>query len=48
VSPKTVVWVELDGGEREVRVETAHCYPNEESVVFSKSRIRLRERGGRR
>jgi hypothetical protein len=46
--PKTVVWVGLDGGEREVRVETAHCYPNEESVVFSKSRIRLRERGGRR
>jgi hypothetical protein len=39
--PKTVVWAALDPDERSVRVETAHCYPNEGSVVFSESRIRL-------
>ena len=39
--PKTVVWVELDPDERRVRVETAHCYPNEQAIVFSTTRIEI-------
>jgi hypothetical protein len=40
-APKTVVWVGLDPDDRWVRVETAHCYPNEQSIVFSRSRIEI-------
>ena len=39
--PKTVVWVGLDPDERRVRVETAHCYPNEQAIVFSATRIEI-------
>ena len=38
--PKTVVWVRV-GSEDAVHVEAAHCYPNEETIVFSWSRIRV-------
>ena len=40
-SPKTIVWVGVDAGEHEIRVETAHCYPNEKAIVFSESRIEI-------
>lgn len=36
---KTVVWVGVDPDEKAVRVETAHCYPNEGTIVFSETRI---------
>ena len=31
----------MDAVEREIRVETAHCYPNEKAIVFSESRIEI-------
>jgi hypothetical protein len=37
--PKTVVWVEVAADERRLCVETAHCYPNEDTIVFSTTRI---------
>lgn len=39
--PQTVVWVGVQPGEREIHVETAHCYPNEQAIVFSQSRIEI-------
>lgn len=45
--PKTVVWVGVDADEREIRVETAHCYPNEQTIVFSATWIEI-ETGCRR
>ena len=38
-APKTLVWVSLDAAARRVRVETAHCYPNEGMIVFSETRV---------
>ena len=38
-APKTLVWVSLDAALQRVRVETAHCYPNEGTIVFSETRI---------
>ena len=41
LSPKTVVWVGIDPDERQIRVETAHCYPNEQTIVFSETQIEI-------
>ena len=37
--PRTLVCVSGGEPERGVRVETAHCYPNEDVVVFSQTRV---------
>ena len=44
-SPRTVVWVGVDGDERGICVETAHCYPNEQTIVFSETRIEIATEG---
>jgi hypothetical protein len=41
--PKTLVWAELGESRRSIYVESAHCYPNEGCVVFSKTRVTPRE-----
>ena len=40
-SPRTLVWVGLDPARRLLRAETAHSYPNEDTVVFSDTRVWL-------
>jgi hypothetical protein len=37
--PRTVVSVEVAADERRLRVETAHCYPNEDTIVFSRTDV---------
>ncbi len=39
VAPRTIVWARLDPGRDDIQVETAHCYPNEQTIVFSQTRI---------
>jgi hypothetical protein len=39
--PQTVVWVGVDPDEGGICVETAHCYPNEQTIVFSETRIEI-------
>lgn len=41
--PRTVVWAHLDPDLPRIRVETAHCYPNEGVIVFSQTRIAVAE-----
>ena len=43
-APKTVVWVRLEPSGLAVNVETAHSYPNEETIVFSSTRVSLEVR----
>ena len=43
-APKTVVWVRLEPSGLAVDVETAHSYPNEETIVFSSTRVSLEVR----
>ena len=38
-APKTLVWVGLDAAAQRVRVETAHCYPNDGLSMYSETRI---------
>ena len=38
-APKTLVWVGLDAATQSVKVETAHYYPNEGTIVFSETRV---------
>ena len=38
-APKTLVWLGLDSVALRVRVETAHYYPNEGTIVFSETRV---------
>lgn len=40
-APKTLVWVGVDPTESQVRVETAHSYPNEQTIVFSETRVAI-------
>ncbi len=37
LSPRTVLWARIDTDAASVRVETAHCYPKEETIVFSRT-----------
>ena len=41
LSTQTVVWVGVDPDECGICVETAHCYPNEQTIVFSETRIEI-------
>ena len=39
--PRTLVWVGVGPKESQVRVETAHCYPNEQTIVFSETHVAI-------
>ena len=38
-SPRTLAWLGIDPDGEAIEVETAHSYPNEGSVVFSRTRL---------
>jgi hypothetical protein len=42
LSPRTVLWARIDTDAASVRVETAHCYPKEETIVFSRTDARVK------
>ena len=44
--PRTLVLVEVTDREQRVLVETAHCYPNESTIVFSRTRVELPDASG--
>ena len=44
-APQTLVWVMLDKPSQRVTVKTAHSYPNEETIIFSDSRVTKRQSG---
>jgi hypothetical protein len=37
-----VLWARIDTDDASVRVETAHCYPKEETIVFSRTDARVK------
>ena len=44
-APQTLVWVMLDKPSQRVTFKTAHSYPNEDTIIFSDSRITKRPFG---
>lgn len=38
-APKTIVVARFDSGTDNIEIETAHSYPNEDTIVFTKSKI---------
>ena len=44
-APQTLVWLMLDKPSQRVTVKTAHSYPNEDTIIFSDSRVTKRPFG---
>ncbi len=38
-APQTLVWVRLDAPSQRVTIQTAHSYPNEETILFSDTHV---------
>ncbi len=46
VRPTTLVWAALSAADQRLEIETAHSYPNEGRVVFTRTGIDTRRAGG--